>query len=109
MAEMPARPSMAAAVEPARPPPMIAITVYFMGWSRLETRHHGPGKGNKPLASRLTSDRTFRHIARIKTGIDRPAAGHSLLSTAIASHCRVPIPQAPEPLPTLSFRLDLTI
>src|SRR5205085_3863530 len=31
MAGMPARRSIAAAVEPARPPPMIAISVYFIG------------------------------------------------------------------------------
>ena len=47
---MPARPSIAAAVEPARPPPTMAISVYLMGRSHPEALIIAPGKGNKPLA-----------------------------------------------------------
>src|SRR5580704_6710275 len=51
MAGIPARPSIAAAVEPAKPPPMIAMSVYLMGDPAL--RHQFcAGKGKQTLKER---------------------------------------------------------
>ena len=47
---MPARPSMAAAVEPARPPPTIAMSVYRMDSVFALQRYHCAGNGKQTLS-----------------------------------------------------------
>src|SRR5580693_8619020 len=51
MAGIPARPSIAAAVEPARPPPMIAMSVYLMG-DPARRHQFCAGKGKQILKER---------------------------------------------------------
>src|SRR5206468_2289185 len=48
MAGMPARPSMAAAADPARPPPTIAMSVYFIRFASLG-HYHCAGKSKQIL------------------------------------------------------------
>ena len=48
-AEIPARPSMAAAVDPANPPPTIAISVYRMPWPLAPPRLSCAAKGKQSL------------------------------------------------------------
>src|SRR5882724_5522663 len=58
---MPARPSIAAAVEPARPPPTMAISVYRMPLSLVPRRYprhyHCAAKGKQTLKDALWIDR----------------------------------------------------
>src|ERR1700689_2965983 len=51
MAGTPARPRIAAAVEPARPPPMIAMSVYLMG-DPAPRHQFCAGKGKQTLKER---------------------------------------------------------
>src|SRR3954470_23162082 len=83
IAEMPARPSMAAAVEPARPPPTIAMSVYRMGSVFASQRYHCAGNGKQTLsfAARVLRQPSLgigRRVAHVEClippGADRPAA-----------------------------------
>src|SRR5580704_2726693 len=61
MAGIPARPSIAAAVEPARPPPMIAMSVYLMG-DPAPRHQFCAGKGKQTLKERgIIAIEVFRY------------------------------------------------
>src|SRR5450759_2880188 len=108
----PARPSIAAMVEPARPPPMIAMSVYRIGKGPARTGPIiAPAKANKPLASKPASDRrqggNLPYYTRVKMVNTPDFAGSSLHLTRFASRRGGLILQAPEALLAPSFRLDL--
>jgi hypothetical protein len=65
-----------------------------------------PGKANKPLASRLGLElKTDWYNTRVEFAI----VGILPTGERIRPPRETPIPHAPEPLPALPFRLDLTI
>jgi hypothetical protein len=72
-----------------------------------------PGKANKPLASMPNLNRhpeaRGRYNTRVKFEVGAESVRRGLRSASFATSAEVPILQAPEAFPTLSFRLDLTI
>jgi hypothetical protein len=88
----------------------MAISVYFIGFIPRTPTMIAPGKANKPLASRRLHIKAWTdHNIRVKLGGGVGRAGREALPAHFAAARKTRIPHAPEALPALPFRLDLTI